>query len=268
MHVVSQTAYYCAGVRADDAARPQPICGDEYARLFLDEAGWAAFDGLRHFARPNGSNIARHRIVDDLLRARLSADPSRLVVLLGAGFDSRPFRLPGGRWLELDAAPLLARKQEALPASQCPNPLERVAVDFSTEALRQALVAHRGSSPVTVVLEGVLMYLPPSEVDRLLATLRQAFPRVELICDLMDERFLTRHSAELQAKLGASFVGVERRPAARFRSAGFSVTSRTSIVLKAAELKAVAIPPLVVRWLLPTVRDGFTVYVFEAAPAG
>jgi methyltransferase (TIGR00027 family) len=266
MEPVSRTAYYCAGVRAQDAERPHPIVGDKYAKLFLGDEGRAVFERFRHFTRPNASNITRHRIVDDLVRARLLLDAARPVVLLGAGFDSRAYRLTGGRWLELDAAPIITRKEELLPATRCPNPLERVAVDFSPAALREALGAVRGSGIVTVVIEGVLMYLPPPKVDQLLEVLRKALPHHEIICDLMTERFLTRYSADVHrvlAELGAHFEGIEARPLARFREAGFAVQSRTSIPLRAAELRAMEVSPFILRWFLPSLRDGYAVYAMS-----
>ncbi len=266
MEPVSQTAFYCAGVRAQDAEQSAPVVGDRFARLFLGEDGRAVFERFRPFPRPNGSNLARHRIIDDLLRQRLLDDAPRPIVLLGAGFDSRPFRLKGGHWLELDAPAVIARKNAALPASGCPNPLERVAVDFSTAALREALDRFHGAAMVTVVVEGVLMYLPPVKRDQLLEVVRKAFPRHELICDLMSERFLQKYSAGLHAvlaELGATFQGLEGNPVEPFLDEGYAIRSRTSIVLRAAQLGTVDLPPFLVRWFLPVLKNGYAVYDFE-----
>ncbi len=266
MQPVSQTAFYCAGVRARDAERPAPVVGDRFARLFLGDDGRAVFEKFRGLDRPHASNIARCRIVDDLLRDRLLADAARPVVLLGAGFDSRPYRLTGGHWLELDAEPVITRKEGILPVTRCPNPLERVPVDFSPAALREVLGRFRGAAKVTVVVEGVLMYLAPPKVDQLLQVLARAFPRHEILCDLMTARFAERFGGEIQQvirELGATMEGLEPRPADRFREAGYSVTSRTSIPLRAAQLKALDVPPLVIRWFMPTLRDGYAVYAFE-----
>src|ERR1700752_3073934 len=100
MKPVSRTAFYCTGVRALDAERLQPACGDRYAERFMDEDAWRAFEPFRLFTGPNASNAKRHRIIDDLLRERRSADRERRIILIGAGFDSRAFRLTGGGWLQ------------------------------------------------------------------------------------------------------------------------------------------------------------------------
>jgi O-methyltransferase involved in polyketide biosynthesis len=99
MKPVSRTAFYCTGVRALDARAPRPVCGDRFAERFMDEAAWRIFEPFRNFTAPNASNITRHRIIDDLLRDRLAAQPGLRIVLIGAGFDSRAYRLKGGRWL-------------------------------------------------------------------------------------------------------------------------------------------------------------------------
>ena len=90
---------------------------------------------FQSFRGPNASNVTRHRLIDDWLRERLKATPDLRIVLLGAGFDTRAFRLMGGRWLELDQAAIVAAKEAELPAHDAPNSLQRVAIDFASEAL-------------------------------------------------------------------------------------------------------------------------------------
>ena len=98
MDAIARTAYYCCGVRAQDAASAQPLCGDMYAQRFMTEEGREIFSRFEDLKNPNRSNATRARIIDDWLRQRLAADPRQRIILLGAGFDSRAFRLSGGRW--------------------------------------------------------------------------------------------------------------------------------------------------------------------------
>ena len=62
MKPVSRTAFYCTGVRALDADKTQPACGDQYAGRFMDDQAWQAFEPFRGFTGPNISNATRHRI--------------------------------------------------------------------------------------------------------------------------------------------------------------------------------------------------------------
>jgi len=250
----------------EDAERSNPVCGDRYAKVFMSDAGRGVLARFRKEANPNASNVTRHRIVDDLLRVRLLEDASRPILLIGAGFDSRAFRLHGGRWTEVDEAALIAWKNERLPATQAPNPLERVPVDFTTDWLPDVLLRYRAASRVTVVLEGVLMYLEEAEIAGLLEKLRRQLAAHEIICDLMSRKFFERYSRTLHQQfeqLGTRFRFVTDDPVAPFRDAGYTLVDRTSIVRRAAELKAVKIPTFLIRTLLGTVRNGYAIHVFE-----
>jgi len=214
MKPVSKTAFYCTGVRALDARRERPICGDQYAERFMDEEAWKGFEPFRQFTAPNISNATRARIIDDLVRERLAVTPNLRVILIGAGFDSRAFRLPGGRWLEVDEPQVFAWKEPRLPAAESPNPLTRLAVDFAAERLADRLQPFADPSPIVIIVEGVLMYLDEPRVRELLRALRSLFPRGEILCDVMTEEFSNRFSSEIREKireLGASFA-VRTRP--------------------------------------------------------
>ena len=57
MNPISNTAYYCCGVRMDDAERTPSVCNDRYARRFMDEQGLRIFEPFRGETLPNISNI-------------------------------------------------------------------------------------------------------------------------------------------------------------------------------------------------------------------
>jgi methyltransferase (TIGR00027 family) len=172
---IAKTAYYCCGARAADAERANPICGDHLARRFMNDEARAVFARFSRFTNSNASNVARHRLIDDWLRERLSATPDLRVILLGAGFDTRAFRLRGGRWVELDQPATIAVKQAELPEEDAPNPLKRVAIDFAVDSLADKLKPFAGESRVVVVMEGVNAYVSEAEMRRALDTLVRAF---------------------------------------------------------------------------------------------
>jgi len=68
MKPISKTAFYCCGVRMQDAKRDKPVCGDTYAKVFMNEQGLQILEAFKDETRPNISNVGRHRIIDDLLR--------------------------------------------------------------------------------------------------------------------------------------------------------------------------------------------------------
>ncbi len=93
-----------------DAQSDNPVCGDDFAARFMDANAMRVFNAFLPFERPNASNVARHRIIDDLLRDRLAERPDSQIFLVGCGFDSRAYRLNGGTWVEVDEDPLIAEK--------------------------------------------------------------------------------------------------------------------------------------------------------------
>lgn len=268
MNPISRTAFYCTGVRAIDARSPRPLCGDRYAERFMDEQAWRIFAPFRRFRGPNGSNVVRHRILDDLLRVRLVAEPRLRVAIVGAGFDTRAFRLGGGRWVEVDEAPLLDYKESRLPAADCPHPLQRIAIDFSRDSLAEKLApfaAEDLAAPAVAVIEGVLMYLSEAQIRTLLGTLSGLFPRLEILCDVATEGFIRRFASRLQKRigdLGASFATLDRPLEAIFADCGFVQQESISIPGRAAELRAVPALERVVIRLWKALRDGYTIRTF------
>jgi methyltransferase (TIGR00027 family) len=271
MKPVSRTAYYCCAVRALDAASATPVCGDQYAVRFMTQDAWALFEPFRALAAPNASNVTRARMIDDLLRATLGSRPDAGVVTIGAGFDTRPFRLTGGRWVELDEPALIALKETALPADSAPNPLTRVAIEFDREPLEAALAPFRHLSSPVVVLEGVLTYLSAAEARASLHAIRTSFTNPTLICDLRTPAFSRRYAGKigkLLADLGAPYGRLgDAEEVSLVEAEGFRLTHQQSVIGRAAELKLLRIPRWLLSTLFRTLRDGYTIGVFESGPA-
>jgi methyltransferase (TIGR00027 family) len=238
------------------------------ADRFLDPESRRAVESLLTLRAPAASNVARHRIIDDLVRARLARDPGLRVILPGAGFDTRAFRLPGGRWWELDDAPLLAYKEERLPAGTAPNPLTRVPVSFETDTLATHLAPLAGDDRALVVLEGVTMYLGDETLADTAAAVRSALPRATLVCDLMTPAFARTFGRPVRralARLGATFGLRREQPRRLIERAGYTVRERHSIPGRAREAGTLAVPGWLFHSLLRGMRDGYAVYVFEPA---
>ena len=267
MKPISRTAFYCCGVRMQDAERSNPVCGDIYAKAFMNEDGLRILEAFKDETKPNASNVARHRIIDDFLVQELLADPSLCVVIIGAGFDSRAYRLKGGTWVELDEPQVIAYKNERLPATNCENELHRIPIDFSTDSLEEKLSSFSSRSPVAVVIEGVFLYLAEEVIGQLLQMLRRLFPRHKLICDLMSREFFENYGRTLHEKItgmGVSFKFTADNPEEVFLEIGYGRTGKVSIVEKAMVFESTKIPRIVLKMLLRTLPSGYAVYVFEA----
>lgn len=262
----SRTAYYTLAVRAWAAALPKPLCADTLAKSLMDEEAERIWQEFKAFHRPNVSNAVRHTLIDEHLTGELTARPDARVVVIGAGFDTRAFRLSGGQWLEVDEAAILDHKEARLPARSAPNPLTRLPIDFSRDSLAAKLAPFASQDLVHVVVEGVLMYLTEGQRRELLAALRGVFPHHFFYCELMTKSFFERYSRDLHEKittLGASFKDMSDTPEALVTDAGYRPIESASILLRAAQLTDLGIPPFLIRWLLWTLRDGYRVWKLE-----
>jgi len=98
------------------------------------------------------------------------------VVILGAGFDTLGVRLahefPHIDVIEIDHPATQAAKRQGLARCMTtPANLRLVPLDLSKAPLPASLLDHSGAS--FFIIEGVLMYLSQTDIDRLFNTLRQ-----------------------------------------------------------------------------------------------
>jgi methyltransferase (TIGR00027 family) len=262
----ARTAFYCCALRAADAQRVAPVCGDTFAARFLDEDVLEKMRPMLQIQGPSASNVARHRLIDDWLRAALTADPERRVIVLGAGFDTRAFRMPGGRWWELDSPEVIAFKNARLPVAEAPRSLVRVPCGVTDDQLAGQLTSLAGDDVVTVVLEGVSMYLTSAVLERLVTVVRTTLPNAHLICDLMTPAFRARYSATLRRELekqGAEFSKETEDPRIIIERAGYRATRHESIVGRARQAGTVRVPGWLLATFLRGLRDGYQVWAFE-----
>jgi methyltransferase (TIGR00027 family) len=267
MNPVSKTAYYCCAVRALDARTVSPVCGDTFAERFMTPEAWQTFEPFRDFREPNASNVARHRMIDDILRARLAARPETGVVILGAGFDTRPFRLAGGRWVELDDPAVISLKEARLPAREAPNPLTRVPLQFGREPLAAALARFGDLVEPIVVVEGVLPYLTEGEMSALVRAVRSAWPTPTLVCDLISRTFARRYGGKIGQRLrelGAPYRPSDHEPLPLIEAAGFRLETRDSVVGYAAARGTIRVPRWLLSTLLRSLRDGYAIATFRS----
>ena len=134
----------------------------------------------RRFPGVLGNLICRTRFIDDSLRAALEQD-LRQVVILGAGFDSRAYRIPGierARVFEVDHPDTQAWKQERLREIQgtLPAHVTFVPIDFDRQRLEDAMAAQgfRTGTKTFFVWEGVTQYITAEAVDATFRYVSQA----------------------------------------------------------------------------------------------
>jgi len=133
------------------------------------------------------SAIARTRLIDDVMCQALRAD-IRQIVVLGAGFDCRAYRLPGidsAAVFEVDHPATLALKLACLRRvlRELPPHVHFVEIDFNRESLSQRLAeaGFDSSLPALFLWEGVTNYLTSEAVDSVLQYVSNCSPRSQLV---------------------------------------------------------------------------------------
>jgi methyltransferase (TIGR00027 family) len=157
------------------------------------------------------SVVARTRLIDDTIATLTEAPaptsaPTAVVgsaggrvaqaVLLGAGFDTRPYRLPalaGMPVFEVDHPDTQRRKRDRLSRAVVPADHVRfVPADLARDPLDDVLAAagHDRSTPALVLWEGVTNYLDAAAVDATLGWCAGAAPGSHLVFTYVDRRAL------------------------------------------------------------------------------
>ena len=161
------TARMCAASRWEESSRPDCLFDDPLAKKLAGDEG---------LAQPMGSWIMtpRTRYADDYLRLHY-ANGCRQLVLLGAGMDSRAFRMGGLddlKVFEVDQRTIFDVK-EPLVANDRPKVAARrvVATDFTARGAWARDLAAAGfdeRTPTVWILEGLLMYLSLRDTEDLM----------------------------------------------------------------------------------------------------
>jgi methyltransferase (TIGR00027 family) len=174
---VSDTAFLVAAHRAAETQRPDALFHDPLAGLLAGAHGRQIAHGIRGTAAMTGWMIAiRTRIIDDFILEAV-AQGTDTVLNLGAGLDTRPYRmrLPTSlRWIEVDYPAVIELKQDRLADPMPVCALRRVGLDLTDRDARRALFAELASqaSRVLVLTEGVVPYLSVEEAATLADDLR------------------------------------------------------------------------------------------------
>ncbi|MFD5826269.1 SAM-dependent methyltransferase [Lentzea sp. NPDC060358] len=181
---VARTSLMVAAARAIETHRHDSLARDDYAEHFVRAAGTCENWPVRPHEVPAGDEDPlwgrlgryfglRTRVLDDFVQRSVHAG-ARQAVLLGAGLDTRAFRLDWPRdcvVFELDQDPVLGFKQDVLDRLGATPRTRRVpvAVDFRQDwETALAAAGFDPTSPSVWLAEGLMLYLPSDAERRLI----------------------------------------------------------------------------------------------------
>lgn len=168
---VSDTAFWVAAYRAIEDKRDDALFKDPFAQILTQEKGHNIAKSISSSQYADWTVIIRTIVIDNMLE-KLIQEGIDTVVNLGAGLDTRPYRLklpPSLRWVEVDYPHIIQFKEEKLKEAKSTCQLERVALDLANKNERQNFFQKINSSAkkVAVLTEGVIPYLTQNQVQDL-----------------------------------------------------------------------------------------------------
>jgi len=189
---VSDTALWVAYYRAKETDRLNSLFKDPLAKRLIGERGKQIALQMEKVGRHSEFTVVmRTVIIDDFINESLNQVDT--VVNLGAGLDTRPYRmdLPENlNWIEVDYPHLIQYKNEVLKNEIPKCHLQRVAVDLADDQKRKEFLQAIAlkSKKALIITEGVILYLTEDQVAALANDLH-AFPQFAFwIAEYMDPK--------------------------------------------------------------------------------
>lgn len=160
---VSDTALWVAALRAREQERPDAAFQDPLAHMLAGSRGRQIAASMPRSALVAWAVVVRTTAIDRLIHEGLALGIDS-VLNLGAGMDTRPYRLnlPARlRWIEVDFPNVVEFKDAALREYRPACGVERVGLNLIDRPSRGELLARIGSQNenTLVIAEGVIPYL-------------------------------------------------------------------------------------------------------------
>lgn len=173
---VLDTSFWVANFRAIENKRENGLFKDPYAELLVS--------GGKKLKKSFDSDyvawtvILRTIVIDEMIKRYAIEREIDAVINLGAGLDTRPYRLdlPNTlNWIEVDQAKIIEHKENILAKCNPKCRVERYSFDLSLSAERFEFLKEQNEkyTNILVLTEGVLPYLTEVEVGDLALELQE-----------------------------------------------------------------------------------------------
>lgn len=182
LHGVTKTMLFTLYCRALDNESRQPVLGDHYASEVLKTVYEHIPLKIKLATTERYIVTLRAKRFDGWAREYLAAHPDAVVLHLACGLDSRAFRIEVPdtvTWIDLDVPEVISLREGRYPS----RPGYRAVAASATETDWLADLPH--GRPLLMIAEGLLMYLPRSQVKALLHRLTGRFGEGQLLFDVV-----------------------------------------------------------------------------------
>lgn len=169
---VSDTSFWVAHYRALESKKSNALFRDPFAERLVGDRGEQISNSMGKISRYTEWSVVSRTVVIDRFINKLVAEGVDTVINLGAGLDTRPYRmnLPLNlNWVEVDHSWIIEHKSKCLADVKPHCNLIRESVDLADAKLRRAFLKRAASmgKRILVITEGVIPYLTPQQVSDL-----------------------------------------------------------------------------------------------------
>jgi methyltransferase (TIGR00027 family) len=202
---VSDTAFWVAHYRGVETGRQDALFRDPLAARLAGERGRKIAKSMPVPFFTAWTIAIRTALIDDYIR-RAVAEGADTIVNLGAGLDTRPYRmdLPSSlTWIEADYPPVIAFKERELARERPRCQLKRIEIDLADQDRRRDMLASidAGASKILVLTEGVVPYLTPEDAGALADDLSALKHVAYWIVDYFSPEMLKRRQRHMRRKM-------------------------------------------------------------------
>lgn len=194
LHGVSETLLLALYHRGIESQRRRSIIRDEKA---IELVASIDYD-FSKFGKSHVGVPIRSKLMDEIVLNFLQHSPDATVVNLGAGLDTQFFRVDNGHaiWYDIDLPDIIQLRRRFFNETDRYRMIACSALDFSwMDKIEQ-------HSAIMFVAAGLLPYLPPDNVKRLIEVLSTRFPGSEIVFDTVSE-WVSKRSVAGKAKFGS-----------------------------------------------------------------
>jgi methyltransferase (TIGR00027 family) len=213
---ISDTALWIAMYRAIETERRDALFRDPWARRMAGSVGAAIMRSLPLGQAMGWAMVVRTAVIDELVQ-RCIALGARGVINLGAGLDTRAFRLtlPADlNWIDVDLPEIVAYRQGHLLGATPACRHRHIAADLNKPGqLREVLAAAREQGgPLLMLTEGLLVYLETAKVAHLAIDLRAEADARWWVTDLVSPLLLDTVGVMWQPSLARAGAALQFAP--------------------------------------------------------
>ena len=277
---VSDTALWVATYRAVESSRPDALFRDPLAARLAGEKGKVIANRVDRSRFVAWQVVIRTAIIDRFILEHVKNGVD-MVVNLGAGLDTRPYRLdlpPSLKWVEVDFPRIIDLKEKELASDKPKCNLERIRVDLSDPEASKKCFAELATRAKNILLitEGVVPYLTNAQVAELASNL-YAHPSFRYwICEYMSSfvvNYLQKNRNKHMGNAPFQFVPLDWNDF--FKEKGWQIKETNYIPAEALKWKRpIPLPwwtKILLRWFAPKKRkEAFLkstgYHVFEKIP--